>query len=213
MPLLALPTHHIDYIAESIAEHGYAIVPEFFPSSFISLLREEALALQEKGKLKQASIGQAEHNQLDNRIRGDLIHWLDHEDQVNTTQQQFSATMEALRETLNQHFYLGLFELEQHFAIYPPGAVYRKHLDQFRGNEERQVSCILYLNQDWKEEYGGQLRLYLNGEAAEPYIDTVPMGGTLVVFLSGRFWHEVLPASRPRISLTGWFRKRGASLT
>ena len=212
MPSFSLPNHHIDHIVESIAGQGYAIVPEFFPSSFISLLREEALALHEKGKLKQASIGQAEHNQLDNRIRGDLIHWLDHETQANTTQQHFAATMEALREALNRHFYLGLFELEQHFAIYPPGAIYRKHLDQFRGNEERQVSCILYLNQDWKEEYGGQLRLYLDGETVASYIDTVPVGGTLVVFLSSRFWHEVLPASRPRISLTGWFRKRGATL-
>ena len=212
MPSSAPPSHHLDHIIESIAGQGYAVVPEFFPASFISALREEALALQDKGKLKQASIGQAEHNQLDNRIRGDLIHWLDHDTQASTTQQQFSATMEALREALNQHFYLGLFELEQHFAIYPPGAIYRKHLDQFRGNEERQVSCILYLNQDWKEEYGGQLRLYLDGEAAEPYIDTLPLGGTLAVFLSGRFWHEVLPASQPRISLTGWFRKRGAHL-
>lgn len=212
MPSSAPPSHHLDHIIESIAGQGYAVVPEFFPASFISALREEALALQDKGKLKQASIGQAEHNQLDNHIRGDLIHWLDHDTQGSTTQQQFSATMEALREALNQHFYLGLFELEQHFAIYPPDAIYRKHLDQFRGNEERQVSCILYLNQDWKEEYGGQLRLYLDGEAAEPYIDTLPLGGTLAVFLSGRFWHEVLPASQPRISLTGWFRKRGAHL-
>lgn len=212
MPSSAPTSHHLDHIIESIAGQGYTVVPEFFPASFISALREEALALQDKGKLKQASIGQAEHNQLDNRIRGDLIHWLDHDTQGSTTQQQFSATMEALREALNQHFYLGLFELEQHFAIYPPGAIYRKHLDQFHGNEERQVSCILYLNQDWKEEYGGQLRLYLDGEAAEPYLDTLPLGGTLAVFLSGRFWHEVLPASQPRISLTGWFRKRGAHL-
>jgi len=35
-----------------------------------------------------------------------------------------------------------------------------------------------------------------------------PEGGTLVAFLSGRFEHEVLPATRERYSLTGWFRRR-----
>ncbi|MCB5189204.1 2OG-Fe(II) oxygenase [Methylobacillus arboreus] len=204
-------SHHIDQLTEIIADQGYAVVPEFFPASFIAALRQEALALQEAGKLQRATIGRAESSKLDNKIRGDLIHWLDHA-QPSSTQQDFSNSMEALRESFNRHLFLGLFELENHFAIYPPGAVYNKHLDQFRGNEERQISCILYLNEDWKEEYGGQLRLYLNGKEAEPYIDISPTGGTLVVFLSGRFWHEVLPAIQPRISLTGWFRKRGSTL-
>ena len=33
--------------------------------------------------------------------------------------------------------------------------------------------------------------------------------GTLVVFLSADVPHEVLPATRDRLSLTGWFRRRG----
>src|SRR5450830_1584970 len=39
--------------------------------------------------------------------------------------------------------------------------------------------------------------------------DVVPSGGCLVVFLSGDVPHEVLPATRERLSLTGWFRRRG----
>ena len=38
--------------------------------------------------------------------------------------------------------------------------------------------------------------------------DVLPRGGTLVVFLSDRFPHEVLPARRERLSLAGWFRRR-----
>jgi len=30
-----------------------------------------------------------------------------------------------------------------------------------------------------------------------------------VCFLSERFEHEVLPAKRERVALTGWFRRRG----
>ncbi|WP_255856521.1 2OG-Fe(II) oxygenase [Marinobacterium rhizophilum] len=33
-----------------------------------------------------------------------------------------------------------------------------------------------------------------------------PCYGTLVVFLSDRFPHEVLPARRQRLSLAGWYR-------
>lgn len=202
---------HISSIIDTIAQQGYAVTPDFLPAEFIQALRNEAIALQAAGKLQHASTGRATHNKLDTQMRGDMIHWLDHA-QPSALQQEFSACMEQLREALNQHFYLGLFELENHFALYPPGAVYNKHLDQFRGNQARQVSCILYLNESWQPQNGGQLRLYLDGEQPQPYIDVQPEGGTLVVFLSGQFWHEVLPATKPRISLTGWFRKREDSL-
>lgn len=208
---IAVLNPYISAIIDGIAQQGYAVIPEFLPKDFIQALRTEALALQTAGKLQHASTGRAAASKLDTQVRGDLIHWLD-QAQASALQQSFAACMEELREALNQHFYLGVFELENHFAIYPPGAVYNKHLDQFRGNQERQVSCILYLNQDWQPQYGGQLRLYLDGEQPEPYIDIQPEGGTLVVFLSGQFWHEVLPATQPRISLTGWFRKRSDNL-
>jgi SM-20-related protein len=35
----------------------------------------------------------------------------------------------------------------------------------------------------------------------------LPEGGTLVCFLSDRFHHEVLPARRERLSVTGWFTR------
>ena len=108
----------------------------------------------------------------------------------------------------SRSLYLGLTEIESHFTIYPPGAFYRKHLDRFRGSEQRQVSSILYLNQGWSPEHGGQLRLYLDEANDATYLDIEPTGGTLVLFLSGRFWPAVLPATRPRMSLTGWFRTR-----
>ena len=64
----------------------------------------------------------------------------------------------------------------------------------------------MYLNDGWQAEDGGQLRLYLaDGQVR----DVLPEAGTLVVFLSADIPHEVLPASRDRLSLTGWFRRRG----
>ena len=40
-----------------------------------------------------------------------------------------------------------------------------------------------------------------------PFSRAVKAGGFL--FLSGQVPHEVLPATRERLSLTGWFRRRG----
>ena len=117
--------------------------------------------------------------------------------------------MERLRHVLNRVLMLGLFDFEGHLAVYPPGTYYRKHLDQFKGVGLRTVTCVLYLNRDWSEEDGGQLRIYTDPEDQGRYQEITPRGGTLVTFLSARFLHEVLPARRERISVAGWFRRRG----
>jgi SM-20-related protein len=111
---------------------------------------------------------------------------------------------EQLRRTLNQELLLGLFEFECHLSMYQPGARYARHLDQFRDDDRRRVSCVLYLNENWCTADGGELRIYADGT----YRDVLPQGGTLVIFLSQQFEHEVLPAHRERYSLTGWFKLR-----
>ena len=76
----------------------------------------------------------------------------------------------------------------------------------FRGSAPfgvRVVSCVLYLNDGWKASDGGALRIYCDDDVRE----VMPVGGTLVCFLSERFEHEVLPATRERLSITGWFRR------
>jgi SM-20-related protein len=37
---------------------------------------------------------------------------------------------------------------------------------------------------------------------AEKYLNVLPRGGTLACFLSDRFYHEVLSATRERLSVT-----------
>ena len=107
--------------------------------------------------------------------------------------------------TLNRTLLLGLFSFEGHFAIYPAGAAYRRHRDRFRDDDARVLSCILYLNDGWSARDGGTLRIHLDGGGQ---YDVLPIGGTLVCFLSERFEHEVLPGKRERLALTGWFRQR-----
>jgi SM-20-related protein len=137
-------------------------------------------------------------------VRGDHIQWL--EPGQHPACDEYLQALDELRMALNQGLYLGLEDFEGHFALYPPGAFYQKHVDRFRDDDRRAVSVVFYLNDDWQAEQGGALRLYLpNGETR----DVLPHAGSLLVFLSADMPHEVLPASRDRLSLTGWLRRRG----
>ena len=113
--------------------------------------------------------------------------------------------METLRVALNRGLFLGLDEYESHFAFYTPGASYKQHRDRFRHDDSRTVSVIVYLNTDWLPEHGGALRLHPEGLNTQ---DISPVGSRITVFLSADMLHEVLPATRDRLSLTGWFKRR-----
>jgi SM-20-related protein len=207
MPIDTYSKLKIEALIAGIASDGFAIIPDFLPPEKITALADEAGKLRKNGEMHRAVTGSDHAVAPDDSMRGDFIHWLE-EASASTAQTEYLQIMETLRESLNSNFYLGLFELESHFAIYPPGAIYCKHLDQFQEKQHRQVSCVLYLNQAWQAHDGGQLRFYLNELDEQVYRDIEPIGGTMVAFLSGRFWHEVLPAKRERMSLTGWFRTR-----
>jgi SM-20-related protein len=201
-------------LLNEIAEHGYTISDDFLPPATVSALNLQARALHASGRMHAAGIGKDTQHQVIKSMRGDSTCWLD-ENTASDEQAIYLARMQTLQGNLNRAFFLGLAEFETHFAVYPPGAVYHRHLDQFRGQQERQLSAILYLNQDWQPEDGGELRLYLDAAhktrtpLSPAHIGILPLGGRLLLFLSGRFFHEVLPARRERISLTGWFRTRG----
>lgn len=194
---------------ERIAERGYAVIENFLNQQEVEALCLQAHALQNAGEMYKATTGLEKVENVSRR--GDFIHWIE-ANQASTAETVYLNRMGDLQQAINQAFFLGLFELESHFAIYPPGAGYQKHLDQFIGKEERKVSCILYLNDNWHANDGGQLRMYLDKKDDKRFVDITPQAGTLVVFLSSDFLHEVLPAKRERMSITGWFRTRSLNI-
>jgi SM-20-related protein len=199
------PSSIEESIADEVAAQGYAVTPDFLFVTEVAELASDLRTLQQSGEMRGAGVGK--DAEVTNNVRGDFIHWLE-ESSASPAQQVYLQRLEELRLAINQTLYLGLFEFEGHFASYPPGAFYRKHLDQFQHDSQRALSCILYLNDSWLEESGGQLRMYLDENDDTVYRDIQPRGGTLVTFLSARYWHEVLPARRERLSITGWFRTR-----
>jgi SM-20-related protein len=201
------PLSRTDLVADALAEQGWAILGEFAPAATWHALAAEVRSAHARGDLRPAGIGAGEQHRLTGEVRGDLIGWLE-ATTASAAQQDVLSRLDALRRSLNRELQLGLFEFEGHLALYPPGASYRRHRDQHRGSQARVLSCVLYLNSSWKAQDKGQLRLYLDEEDSGDYCDVLPEGGALVCFLSERFSHEVLPARRERLSLTGWFRRR-----
>jgi SM-20-related protein len=208
MTRISPPLINIDQIvkiADDLARDGLSISENALPAAQIAAWHARALALQNHGELKAAEIGRAQSQELAPQIRGDAIAWLD-ANNTEPSEQSALHFLDALKSALNENLYLSLDHAEAHFALYPPGGHYRKHLDRHRDTDARVISIVLYLNETWQSEWGGQLKIY---DGQDNLLQSVePCGGTLVLFRSEQFPHEVVPATKNRLSLTGWFRRR-----
>ncbi|MEH6485535.1 MULTISPECIES: 2OG-Fe(II) oxygenase [Pseudomonas] len=192
-------------IIDDLATQGWSLLPGFADQTLTAELAQECRARVKNGALSPARVGRGAGQEIREAIRGDQIEWL--EPGQSTPTDAYLQLIDGLRLALNQQLFLGLDSYESHFAFYPAGAFYKKHLDRFRDDDRRTVSVVLYLNEQWQDDFGGELRLYLpDGETR----DVRPEAGSLVVFMSADMPHEVLPATRERLSLAGWFRRRGA---
>lgn len=79
----------------------------------------------------------------------------------------------------------------------------------FKGEANRVLSLVTYLNKGWEPDHGGELVI---ADEHNDEIRVSPGFGTLVLFLSKAFLHEVLPATRERYSVAGWYRLNTSTL-
>lgn len=195
-----------EILIEGIVERGYGVVDHFLSAEEVTALAGTLRERRSRGQFRTAGIGN-QQVLVEKQIRGDEIHWLDESD-ATPEEAAFLQRIQAFMQYLNQTCYMGLQESEFHYALYPPGTFYRRHLDQFRTDSRRKLSVICYLNQEWQETDGGQLAIYLPQADGKEHTSIIsPEGGRLVCFESGRLEHEVLPATRERLSLTGWMKR------
>ncbi len=195
--------HVADQIATALEEKGWCVIDAALPASVASALAREC-GESAAVTFKQAGTGRHQDHHNDQGVRSDAIRWFDPSSSADAA---YLRSMDDLREALNHRLFRGLLDYECHYARYAPGAFYRKHLDAFAGAKNRVLSTVLYLNEDWREEEGGELLLYAAGEELA-FEAILPEYNRLVVFLSERFPHEVKPATRARHSIAGWFRVR-----
>jgi SM-20-related protein len=181
---------------------GFFTQDGFLATELVSGLRQEAAALGAAGRFRQASVGQGGNRVLAQDVRSDETLWLEptSEGALGALYRQF----EVLGRELSESAYLGLGDFEVQLARYAPGAAYARHRDAFAGDSARRATAIVYLNPGWGPADGGELRLHVE---PEPH-DIAPRSGRLIVFLSDRVEHEVLPARAPRYAATAWFRGR-----
>jgi SM-20-related protein len=185
---------------DRLAEDDYVVIDDFLPDPLYGELRAYCLELAARDEFAKAGIGaQAEH-QLRSEIRGDFVHWLQAGE--HPAAEQFFGLADTLMRWLNRTCYLSLSGYEFHMALYPAGSFYKKHLDQFRGRNNRLISMILYLNEDWMPGHGGELNIF-RPDGSEVRVS--PVARRCVLFKSAEVPHEVLPTQVPRYSLTGWF--------
>jgi SM-20-related protein len=178
---------------------GFITVDNFLETPEIQAIRDDLIEIRDNQLFKKAGIGRESNFQIDQNQRGDFIHWIDPLSASAAIQIYFDK-VEEMRLLLNRHFYLGLRSMECHYTEYPAGAFYKRHVDRHKSGSNRVISFLLYLNEDWKEEDGGQLVIY-HEEGQSTTVD--PSAGKLALFLSEKE-HEVLVTSRIRQSVTGW---------
>lgn len=195
-----------DQIADALAQDGYIILPDFLPTKITELLYQHVTHMPTQ-QFKSAGIGRNDDRQVRQQIRNDKTSWLSKD---SLAEQNYLSVMEECRHQLNQRLFLGLFDYEAHFAHYPEGSYYQRHIDAFRGQSNRVVTTVFYLNPNWSKDMGGELIIY-TPDSEEVVHRVSPSFGTMVIFLSDRFPHEVLAAKQDRYSIAGWFRTNNSN--
>lgn len=184
---------NVDRILEDLDQHGFAIIDDAYSPEYQQQLLLECS--QNLDQFREAAI----QNGVVSNIRSDHILWLSPEFKIAD---QHSQTLLALAQQLNRAFYLGIKDVEAHFACYNAGEFYALHRDNPQGKNGRMISSVYYLHQTWQDDFGGQLRLQ-DKHGAWHIIQ--PQPNRIALFQSDLL-HEVLPATQQRLSITAWLR-------
>lgn len=195
-------TNQFEDLIQEVLEREFGTVAAFISPELCRGLRQNLLAYQAAGEMHSAGVGNRFAYQKTAEVRGDTIRWIESQSR-DKHERAFIEQIEAFISYLNATCYTGINAYEFHYAFYETGSFYKRHRDQFKSDQGRKFSLVTYLNEDWQEEDGGELALYLEGET----IRLRPEGGRAVLFPSDRIEHEVMVASRPRLSIAGWLKR------
>lgn len=192
---------NFEEIISCFLERRVGISNDFLPVELAGHLRNNLLRLYKNEALKLAGIGNNHLLSHEKEIRNDKIFWLQNENS-DQYEKAFFDLVDAFVLHLNRTCFAGIKSYEFHYAMYEQGAFYKKHIDQFKTDESRAFSMIVYLNEGWKVGDGGELKIY---HAATIEIIS-PKNQKCVFFKSDELPHEVLVTNVKRMSITGWLK-------
>lgn len=193
-----------EQLIQGLIDNNYGCCDNFIIPSTMQGLSDNLKTLNKLGKLKHSGLGNHNEVEINKKIRGDKIHWINNAS-INPSELIYLNKINKFTEHLNNTCFTAINGFESHYSTYAKKDFYKRHLDQFKSEKGRQFSIILYLNQDWKEEDEGKLSLYpKNGQQK----NITPQGGKLVFFRSDEMEHEVHPSNtRERRSIAGWLKR------
>ena len=213
-------------IAESLQANGYwtSSEPVLEPAA-ITAMRQHSIALRESGRFAQSWSERVDANGVKTRFDKEGVFACEpdgHDYQPAPDILLYLATVISnLPPLLNEHvtdrpLQLSNQSFNAKLAVTSPGgSTYPLHVDNTLGvtgaptDDTRKLTCILYLNPDYRPGDGGELRLLLLNNTC---VDIAPSTG-LVIFWSDGIPHEVLacnPHASPkdrhfdRYALTVW---------
>ena len=228
-------------ISKSLSTNGYYVTPRpdtILPRHSIQLMRDQSINLRNidnrfeqswsekidaSGKVTRfdkEGVFACEPDGGDYDTAPDLIMYL-------------SVMLQTLPDLLNSEepeYGLSASSFNAKLAVTSPGgSVYPLHIDNPQGlsaGDTRRLTCILYMNPDYEDGDGGELRIFgskatttttaTNEEEEkkrEGVVDITPDGGRMVLFFSDEIPHEVLPTApnaarsdevKDRYALTVW---------
>lgn len=201
---------------------SWCVVDNLLPLSFAESILKHLNIRNDQEAFQSARIGSAGHLQTNSTLRGDKTLWLDESllsrdsgelNDEQKTEFEILKTLTKFRDIFKEELLMSLTQIDVHYAIYPPGHGYKTHYDRKGHNNTRELTFILYLNQNWEKIDGGELVLFDKNtsedtdenkgsvfQIVEPYFNR------MVFFKSQMFPHQVKPSTKHRKSLTGWFK-------
>jgi len=184
---------NVDQILDDLDQHGFSIVDDAYSSEYQHAVSQECL--RHLNKFRNAAI----QNGVVSNIRSDHILWLQPEFQIS---HRHTQTLQQFSQILNRAFYLGIKDVEAHFAYYNAGEFYALHRDNPQGKNGRMISSVYYLHEQWQADWGGELRL--QDKHGQWHI-IQPKPNRMALFQSDLL-HEVLISNQQRLSITAWLR-------
>ena len=184
-----------DQQLDTFVSDGWMIVDDVF-------LEKALLALQAESGFIHYRDAQLTAGVRISEIRGDKIRWI--------TENFFAGyyylqSINTLATVFNRSLFAGIRHSEAHYACYPIGFGYQWHSDNPAGRDERVISAVFYLNDEWSSDDGGALEII---DKHGVHHDVMPVANRLIIFDSD-LRHQVQIAHRQRYSIATWMRRDG----
>ncbi|MFC0821135.1 2OG-Fe(II) oxygenase [Moraxella marmotae] len=161
--------------------------------------KADLLALQNESGFIDYKEAHLTHGERQTQIRGDSIRWIDDDCPAGAA---YLRSIWELGRYFNQTLYTGIRSAEAHYACYPAGFGYQWHVDNRQGHDERVISAVFYLNDDWQDSDGGEI-LVIDKTGEQQTL--MPKANRLVIFDSN-LRHQVNITHRRRFSIATWLR-------